>query len=149
MASLMTSLGVDRLTAEEQLRLVGEILDSLAERPEPTLTEAQRTELARRLAALDAGTVTVSPWADVAKSAESLGDRYVFSWKPNPAVMADPAWNPGGIRRDIRDFLERTRGCVTQIVMKDVHTCAHDPRRLGEWVRIAREEVAREVDAHG
>jgi hypothetical protein len=33
--------------------------------------------------------------------------------------------------------------------MKDVHTCAREPRRLGEWVRIAKEEVAREVEAHG
>ena len=93
--------------------------------------------------------VSVSPWADVAKSAESLGDRYVFSWKPNPAIMAASAWNPDSVRRDVKSFLSTTRGCVTQIVMKDVHTCAHDPRRLGAWVRIAREEVVREEERHG
>ena len=67
MSSLMTSLGIDRLTTEEQLQLVGEILDSLTHRagPEPALTEAQRRELDRRLALLDAGATTVSPWAEV------------------------------------------------------------------------------------
>lgn len=65
MSSLMTSLGIDRLPPEEQLRLVGEILDSLADRPEPPLTESQRQELDRRLAALDGGTTTVSSWGDV------------------------------------------------------------------------------------
>jgi putative addiction module component (TIGR02574 family) len=61
----MASLGIDRLTAEEQLRLVGEILDSLAARPEPPLTDAQRRELDRRIAALDAGAASVSPWEEV------------------------------------------------------------------------------------
>jgi hypothetical protein len=93
--------------------------------------------------------ISISPWADIEKSAESLGDRYVYSWKPNPAVMAASAWNADAVRRDVRSFLERTRGCITQIVMKDVHTSAREPRRLSEWVRIAKEEVAREVQAHG
>ena len=48
--SLMTSLGIDRLPTDEQLRLVGEILDDL---PELTLTETQRRELGRHLARLD------------------------------------------------------------------------------------------------
>ncbi len=48
--SLMTSLGVDRLPTDEQLRLIGEILDEL---PEHALTEAQRRELDRHMTRLD------------------------------------------------------------------------------------------------
>jgi putative addiction module component (TIGR02574 family) len=65
MSTLMTTLGIDRLPPEDQLRLVGEILDSLENRPAPPLTEAQRKELDRRLAALDAGAATLHPWSEV------------------------------------------------------------------------------------
>jgi putative addiction module component (TIGR02574 family) len=63
--SLMTSLGIDQLSAGDQLRLVNEILDNLADRPEPTLTEAQRNELDRRVALLDAGASKLSNWEEV------------------------------------------------------------------------------------
>ena len=65
MSSLINSLGVDRLTCEEQLRLVGEILDNLATHKEWQLTDAQRRELDRRLAVLDAGATSSSPWPAV------------------------------------------------------------------------------------
>ena len=61
----MNSLGVDQLTPGDQLRLVGEILESLADRSDPMLTDAQKRELDRRLAALDAGQTTLSPWSEV------------------------------------------------------------------------------------
>jgi len=83
--------------------------------------------------------VSISPWADVAKSAEALGDRYIFSWKPNPAVLAGEGWDPEGARRQIRTFCQHTQGCVVEIIMKDTHTCRNEPRRMWDWVRIARE----------
>lgn len=63
--SLMTSLGVDQLTPSDQLRLVGEILDHLEVRPDPILSDAQKGELDRRVAALDAGTAKLSTWEQV------------------------------------------------------------------------------------
>jgi hypothetical protein len=47
------------------------------------------------------------------------------------------------IRRDIRETLEASRGCVVEIIMKDTHTVQGDRERLGKWVRIAKEEVER------
>lgn len=48
----MKNLGIDRLSSEERLALVQEIWDSLAEDAEQApLTDAQRLELERRLAA--------------------------------------------------------------------------------------------------
>jgi len=87
--------------------------------------------------------VSISPWADLDQSAERLQDRYVFSWKPNPAIVAGPTWQPELVRDGLRDFCERTRGCVTDIIMKDTHTCNHEPHRLQDWVRIAM-QTARE-----
>ena len=86
--------------------------------------------------------ISISPWADVPRSAASLGDRYVFSWKPNPAVMATPAWHPDAVRRDLRTFCAQTRGCIVDIIMKDTHTCNGQPSRMWDWVRIANEVAA-------
>ncbi|MHB0936065.1 MAG: uroporphyrinogen decarboxylase/cobalamine-independent methonine synthase family protein [Armatimonadota bacterium] len=85
--------------------------------------------------------VSIAPWADVDASAESLGDRYIFSWKPNPAVVAGEGWDPEAVRQGLRDFLQRTRGCVVEMILKDTHTCRRQPHRIHEWVRIAVEEA--------
>lgn len=87
--------------------------------------------------------ISVSPWADVKKSAAQLGNKYIYSWKPNPAAVAGEAWDPAYIRKWTREFLETTRGCVVEMIMKDTHTCKHEPRRMWEWVKIAREEAER------
>ena len=85
--------------------------------------------------------ISMSPWIDPELGARELGDLYIFSYKPNPAVMACIEWDAGAVRAGIRDFLEKTRGCVMEMVMKDTHTCNHQPRRMTDWVRIAREEA--------
>jgi putative addiction module component (TIGR02574 family) len=66
MSSLMTSLGIDRLSLDDRVRLVEELLDSLGADREPhDLTEAQRSELDRRLAALDAAPTSLRSWQEV------------------------------------------------------------------------------------
>lgn len=66
MGSLMTSLGIDRLSSAERSQLLEELLDSLdTEREPPILSEAQRQELDRRLAILEADPAAVSAWEEV------------------------------------------------------------------------------------
>ena len=86
--------------------------------------------------------VSISAWADIAKSADILQDKYIYSWKPNPAILAGEKFNAEAIREEVRDFCEKTRGCVTEIIMKDTHTVKHDPERMWEWVRITKEVAA-------
>ncbi len=63
MATTMKDLGIDRLNVDERLALVFEIWDSIAEYPEAThLTDAQREELQRRLAELEANPHDVVSW---------------------------------------------------------------------------------------
>lgn len=90
--------------------------------------------------------VSCSPWVDLEKMAAYLGDRYVFSLKPNPAVLAVPDVDTEAIRRDLRGMLEKTRGCVVEIIMKDNHTLAQRPENAVQWCRIAREEAERIAD---
>lgn len=85
--------------------------------------------------------ISMSPWVNVEKAAVHFGDKYIFSWKPNPAVVASEQWNPDFARRTIRDTLEKTRGCIIEMIMKDTHTCRNQPERMWEWVKIAKEEA--------
>jgi hypothetical protein len=86
--------------------------------------------------------VSVSPWADEAFMARTLGNRYVYSRKPNPSLISTGIFDEGAIRADLRHTLEVTPGCRVEIIMKDVHTLSNEPDRLARWVRIAREEIA-------
>jgi putative addiction module component (TIGR02574 family) len=66
MAATMKDLGIDRLSVEERLALVQEIWDSIAaDADQVPLTEAQRRELERRLAAHQADPTAVVPWEEV------------------------------------------------------------------------------------
>jgi putative addiction module component (TIGR02574 family) len=63
MSPTMKSLGIDRMTIDERLRLIEEIWDSIALTPEEVpLTDAQRAELDRRLDAYEANPRAGSPW---------------------------------------------------------------------------------------
>ncbi|MEA1675601.1 addiction module protein [Nitrospirillum sp. BR 11163] len=57
----MTVLPFDHLTPEERLTLIDELWESLDQRDIP-LSDAQRVELERRIAEVDAGTVEMIPW---------------------------------------------------------------------------------------
>ncbi|MGL4461617.1 MAG: addiction module protein [Planctomycetia bacterium] len=51
MARLMDELGLDRLSAEDRLRLLDELWDSLTPEDDPEIPAWHRDELARRLEA--------------------------------------------------------------------------------------------------
>ena len=85
--------------------------------------------------------IAVTPWADVAEAAEELQDHYVYSWRPNPAVLAADTWQPEAVRRMVREGLEQTRGCIVEIILKDLETCRREPQRLTEWAAICCEEA--------
>ena len=65
MSSLLISLGINRLSPGERLRLISEIWDSLPEQPPPDLTDEQGRELDRRIALMDADPTALRPWAEV------------------------------------------------------------------------------------
>lgn len=89
--------------------------------------------------------VSISPWADVRRSAEKLGDRAIFSWKPNPAALAGVHFAEEAVRAEIRETIAiaAEHGCVLEIILKDTHTCNHQPARFDAWARVAMEEARR------
>ena len=72
----------------------------------------------------------------------AVGADYVFSLKPNPAVLAADPWQPDAVRRDLEQTLARLKGLQVEIVMKDISTVRYEPQRLWEWARLAAEAAA-------
>lgn len=85
--------------------------------------------------------ISISPWCDTARVVETVGTDFVISRKPSPAVFAEDTWHPERARGELRDFLEQTRGCHVELIMKDISTVRYQPRRLWEWASIAMEVV--------
>lgn len=87
--------------------------------------------------------ISISPWAHVDRCAEKLGNRYIFSWKPQPSHLVGD-FDETIIRGEIRGALDAARrnGCVLEMILKDTHTCQYHPERFTQWTRIAQEEIA-------
>ncbi len=87
--------------------------------------------------------ISVTPFADLEKSAARIGRDYVISWRPNPTDMVCCGFEPDRISRIIRDGLEKSRGCHIDITLKDIETVENEPYRLKKFVEIVRREIDR------
>jgi len=85
--------------------------------------------------------ISISPWADVEQCAATMGDRYIYSWKPQPAHLA-MEFDDKMIRDYLRHTLDVTRDCVLEIILKDTHTCNGHPERFDAWTKILQEVIA-------
>ena len=83
--------------------------------------------------------ISMSPWADVAKGAEAIGDKAVFSYKPNPSILACANWDVAAAREQLREVFELTRDNIIEVSMKDLHTVHGEPHRMTEWVQMAKQ----------
>lgn len=85
--------------------------------------------------------ISMSPWIDVEKAVANVGDQYVFSYKPNPAIVATVEWHPELARKNLEQVLEKAKGCHVEIILKDISTVRYEPQRLWEWEKLAMEAV--------
>ncbi|HBQ63972.1 MAG TPA: hypothetical protein DD727_03430 [Clostridiales bacterium] len=83
--------------------------------------------------------ISVTPWADVGRCAEQIGQDYILSWRPNPSSHVSREWDPALIRREIREGMKMAQGCHFDIRLKDVLTVQGELWRLPAWVDIVRE----------
>jgi len=84
--------------------------------------------------------IAVTPWSDDENCAKLIEDRYVISWRPNPADMVAVDFDRSRITRIIRKAKEifGHYGCYWEINLKDVITVGHDEERLKKWVELVR-----------
>jgi len=86
--------------------------------------------------------ISMSPFVNVEQGAAAIGQDFIYSAKPNPAVLASNSWRPDLARRDLAELMEKTRGLHLEIILKDIHTTRGEPRRLWDWAKMAMEMVA-------
>ena len=100
-----------------------------------------KVEILRRIPRLRK--ISMSPWVKLDRAAKAIGGDFVFSRKPNPAVLAEHEWRPDRARAELVEALEKTRGLAVEVIMKDISTVRYQPRRLWEWEKMTMEEVER------
>jgi hypothetical protein len=85
--------------------------------------------------------ISMSPWVNTDEAVANVADRYVYSFKPNPAVFAETTWNLDKARNELETVLGKAKahGCVVEVIMKDISTLRYEPQRLWEWAQMARE----------
>jgi hypothetical protein len=85
--------------------------------------------------------VSMCPFINVDRAVANMGNRYVFSYKPNPAVLAEDTWNLDKARHELKTVLDKAKahGCVVEVIMKDISTVRYEPQRLWEWAKMATE----------
>ncbi|MCM8788272.1 MAG: uroporphyrinogen decarboxylase family protein [Candidatus Omnitrophica bacterium] len=88
--------------------------------------------------------ISISPRADVRVAAEKIKNRYVISYKPNPAVLAGETWEREFVKNELKKTFEimKENGCIVEMIMKDISTIRRQPQRLKDWSQIAMEVVS-------
>lgn len=90
--------------------------------------------------------IGVSPFADVGKCAERIGQDYVLSYRPSPADMVGYGFDVERIRTILKKDLELCRNSNVDITLKDVETVQGDTERVRKWVSITREVIEEVFD---
>ena len=87
--------------------------------------------------------VSMSPWVDEEIGAAEIGNDYVYSRKPNPALLAWPQFNEQAVREHLQSTVAvcARHGCPLELILKDLSTVKYEPQRLFTWARIAMEAV--------
>jgi hypothetical protein len=82
--------------------------------------------------------ISMSPWVDTKMGASEIGKDFVYSMKPNPALLARSPFDPIEVRAEIENCLKNTKeyGCSTEIILKDISTVKYDPKRLWQWADL-------------
>jgi hypothetical protein len=85
--------------------------------------------------------VSMSPWVDEQRGAAEIGRDFVYSRKPNPALLAAGGFDGDRVRSDLlaTKNICRQHGCPLEYILKDISTVCYEPQRLFDWARIATE----------
>lgn len=88
--------------------------------------------------------VGVTPWSSVEVSAEKLGKDFVFSRKPNPAMVATTL-DEDAVRKDIAHVMAAClrNSCPCEFVLKDISTVGYKPQNIIRWAQVVEETIDR------
>lgn len=83
--------------------------------------------------------VSMSPWVDEERGAAEIGRDFVYSRKPNPALLAFDVFDEALVREHLtatRKVCEK-HDCPLELILKDISTVRYEPERLTRWAEIA------------
>lgn len=103
---------------------------------------SDRIDILRRIPNLRK--VGVTPWSSVEVSAEKLGKDFVFSRKPNPAMVATTL-DEDAVRKDIAHVMAAClrNSCPCEFVLKDISTVGYKPQNIIRWAQVVEETIDR------
>jgi hypothetical protein len=87
--------------------------------------------------------VLSGPRSDPGLYPEAIGDRCIISWRPVATLVTMPSFNEDAQRAQIREGLEKMRGCSVEVHLHEPMTVSNDVSRIATWARIATEEAER------
>ena len=82
--------------------------------------------------------ISVSPWSNPVLSAEKIGRRAIFSWKPNPVEICT-GFNYDTVRKELVNVAAATKNCTTEVILKDIRTCGKTPIHLKNFIKCFSE----------
>jgi hypothetical protein len=87
--------------------------------------------------------ISMSPWVDEELGASEIGPNYVYSRKPNPALLAWFTFDEAEVRKHLQASVDACAkfGCPLELILKDISTVKYEPQRLWRWAEIAMEVV--------
>jgi hypothetical protein len=87
--------------------------------------------------------ISMSPWVNEERGAQAIGHEYVYSRKPNPALVAWDEFDAGQVRKDLQTTHDicRKHGCPLEFILKDISTVRYHPERLTQWAEVAMQVV--------
>ena len=85
--------------------------------------------------------ISMSPWVNEESGAAEIGRDFVYSRKPNPALVADNTFDPERVREDLLATRRvcKKHDCPLEFILKDISTVRYEPDRLSQWARVAME----------
>ncbi len=89
--------------------------------------------------------IAVTPFANVRRCAEQIGEEYVLSWRPSPSLMVSRGLDEDMVRKFMREHFQifKENKNTFDITLKDVETVNHQPKNIIRWVQIVRDELER------
>lgn len=84
--------------------------------------------------------ISVSPWANIEACSERIGQKAIYSWKPNPSYYLNNYTpdNDEFMEGYLKSMLQVTKNNCAEIILKDTHTCHNDPAKFGSWMKLVR-----------
>lgn len=82
--------------------------------------------------------ISVSPWANLEEAAECIGNKAVFSWKPDPSKVC-MGFDESKMRSYLKWVKQTTRDCYMEIILKDIRTCGGTDRWLVKFAELVKE----------